>query len=140
MPIRLSAAVCVAVLAAGGAAPLPTLAQDAAPVTFTAEQAQRGETSYRSNCVDCHGANLDDGEFGGPPLKGNAFREHWFGQTADGLYGFMSTAMPPDSPGRYSATQYADMLAYILKRNGFQAGGAELPSDSDTLYTLLMVK
>ena len=47
--------------------------------------------------------------------------------------------MPPDSPGRYSEGTYADIMAYILKRNGFKAG-AELPSDVDALYNLTLEK
>lgn len=119
-------------------APAPT----EKPVSYTNAQADRGETLFEKHCAECHGEDLKGGLIGGPPLRGLAFEGKYMyeGAQAGVLFDFMSTAMPPDSPGRYSATQYADMLAYILKRNGFQAGGAELPSDSDTLYTLLMVK
>jgi hypothetical protein len=51
----------------------------------------------------------------------------------------MSSQMPPNSPGRYSPSTYADLMAYILKRNGFQAG-APLPSDDDALNYLIMEK
>ena len=47
--------------------------------------------------------------------------------------------MPPDSPGRYSPAVYADLMAYILKRNGFKPG-ADLPSDLDALDSLTMQK
>ncbi len=47
--------------------------------------------------------------------------------------------MPPGSPGRYSPSTYADLVAYILKRNGFKAG-APLPTDLDLLDYLMMVK
>ena len=47
--------------------------------------------------------------------------------------------MPPNAPGRYSASTYADLMAYILKRNGFQAG-APLPADLDALDYLVMEK
>ena len=112
------------------------------PVSFTKAQADRGEKLFEKHCAECHGEDLKGGLIGGPPLRGLAFEGKYMyeGAQAGVLFDFMSTAMPPDSPGRYSPTQYADMLAYILKRNGFQAGSAELPSDSDALYALLMVK
>jgi len=117
---------------------LPTIAQDAATqkVSITRAQADRGRAEYTRNCVDCHGANLDDGEFGGPPLIGAAFKEKYFGVTADALHGFLSTAMPPDRPGRLSPQVYADITAYILSKNGIQPGTAELPPDINALGLL----
>src|SRR6516225_9620882 len=47
------------------------------PSDFTAAQAERGHLTYAHNCLDCHGSNLDNGEFGGPPLKGLSFARHW---------------------------------------------------------------
>jgi hypothetical protein len=55
------------------------------------------------------------------------------------MFSFMSSAMPPNSPGRYSPSTYADLMAYILKRNGVQSG-APLPSDFDSLDYLIMEK
>jgi mono/diheme cytochrome c family protein len=106
------------------------------PATFTAAQAERGHDLYTKNCVDCHGTTLDNGEFGGPPLKGASFRDKYFGITVDALYGFMSSAMPPDRPGQLSPQEYADLTAYVLSVNGVQAGSAELPADLDALGTL----
>lgn len=109
-------------------------------VSYTAEQAKRGEDRYKRDCVECHGDDLSGGLLGGPPLKGAAFEEK-FGQgaPASALFGFMSTAMPPNAPGRYSPSVYADIMAFILKKNGFQPG-AELPSDIDALDTLTVEK
>src|SRR5437870_4584424 len=56
-----------------GAAPAPA----ATALSFTAEQAERGETAYQRNCQDCHGTTLDNGEFGGAPLKGSYFRRRF---------------------------------------------------------------
>ena len=50
-------------------APHVSKAAQSAP-SFTSEQAERGHADYAHNCLDCHGSNLDNGEFGGPPLKG----------------------------------------------------------------------
>jgi mono/diheme cytochrome c family protein len=101
------------------------------PVSFTATQAEHGEAAYRQNCQDCHGSTLDNGEFGGPPLKGGYFRGHWGAASLAALYGYLSTAMPPDRPGRLSPQTYADLTAFILSNNGYPPSDRELPVDAD---------
>ncbi len=110
------------------------------PVSYSSEQADRGEGRYEKECGECHGDDLRGGLIGGPPLRGVSFEQKFAdGAPASGLYSFMSTLMPPNSPGRFSPSAYADMMAYILKQNGFKAG-APLPSDVDALDTLIMEK
>lgn len=118
--------------------PLSAQAQDApsAIAGFTAEQVAAGEREYRRSCLDCHGANLDDGEFGGPPLIGMSFQDKWFDMNAAALYGFTAAAMPPDRPGRLSAETYASLVAYILSENGLEPGDTPLPSDLAALSEL----
>ena len=89
------------------------------PVAFTAAQAERGHAAYRSNCQDCHGSELDNGEFGGPPLKGGYFRGRWGSGNASVLFGMLSLTMPPDRPGQLTPQTYADLLAFILSNNGY---------------------
>lgn len=113
---------------------------DEMPVSYTAEQADRGQKQYDKECVDCHGKDLGGGLNGGPPLRGLAFEEKFGdGNTASTMFLFMSSLMPPNSPGRYSESTYADLMAYILKRNGYQPG-APLPSDAEALDYLIMEK
>ncbi len=110
------------------------------PVSYSTEQAERGEKRFVDACEECHGRDLRGGLNGGPPLRGSAFESRYFeGAPASALFGFMSTAMPPESPGRFSASAYADMMAYVLKGNGVKAG-AELPSDIEALDQITMVK
>ena len=104
--------------------------------SFTAAQADRGRESYAASCMDCHGANLDDGEFGGAPLKGTAFRARWLGGPVGSLFAYTTAAMPPDRAGRLPAETYADIVAYLLSRNGISPGKEELPADLATLITL----
>ena len=66
-------------------------------VGLTAAQASRGKAVYDDNCANCHGANLDDGEFG-PPLRGSAFKNRWSSQSADALFSFIAAKMPPSAP------------------------------------------
>lgn len=110
------------------------------PVSYASDQADRGETNFKKYCVECHGDDLRGGLLGGPPLRGLSFEgKYASGAPAGVLFDVMSTTMPPDSPGRFSESTYADLMAYILKRNGFSAG-APLPASSDALYELTIEK
>lgn len=118
----------------------PEAVSEAVRASYSNEQAERGESKYEDQCEECHGDELRGGLNGGPPLRGLSFEERYFhGAPASGLFLFMSTAMPPNSPGRFSPAVYADIMAYILKRNGIQAG-AELPSDVEALDNLILEK
>jgi mono/diheme cytochrome c family protein len=101
------------------------------PVSFTAEQADRGRAAYRHACQDCHGFNLNDGEFGGAPLTGLYFAHHWGGGSIAALYGYMAAKMPPDRPGKLNPQTYADLVAFLLSKNGYSPGPTELPTDQD---------
>jgi mono/diheme cytochrome c family protein len=104
--------------------------------SFTAAQVDSGHTEYAASCMDCHGQNLNDGEFGGPPLKGAAFRAKWLKLPASGLVGYMRSAMPPDSPGRMPLGTYTEIAAYILSMNGVAPSRRELPADMAQLGKL----
>jgi len=98
-------------------------------VTFTAEQVTEGKTTYEHNCQDCHGSSLDNGEFGGPPLRGARFLQRWDSGSVASLYTYTKTKMPPDRPGGLSDKVYADLVAFILRSNGYPSGEKELPTD-----------
>src|SRR5713101_8305846 len=93
-----------------------------APPTFTADQAERGHAIYSRNCGDCHGTTLDNGEFGGPVLKGGFFRQKWSAGGVGALYSFTKGLMPPDRPGALTDQNYADLIAFILSNNGYGPG------------------
>ena len=125
-----AAALAVAAVAfASAASTSPAFAQAAEGPTFTAEQVERGREAYTHNCQDCHGSTLDNGEFGGPPLKGGYFRNHWGAGSVADLTGYAKALMPPDRPGRLSEQTYTDLVAFLLSSNGYEPGSAELPSD-----------
>jgi alcohol dehydrogenase (cytochrome c) len=94
------------------------------PPSFTANQAARGKTAYATNCLMCHGSDLDDGQFG-PALKGPSFSARWSGQSAETLFSSITRTMPPSGPGSLSNQTYADIFAYILQANGVPSGTAE---------------
>jgi mono/diheme cytochrome c family protein len=110
---------------------LPATAMASVPPAFTQEQADRGHAIYRRNCQDCHGSNLNDGEFGGAPLNGQYFVRHWGSGKVAALYGYMRAKMPPDRPGKLNPQTYADLTAFLLDKNGYQPTQSELPPDPD---------
>jgi S-disulfanyl-L-cysteine oxidoreductase SoxD len=110
------------------------------PPAFTEEQVTRGKSIYQKNCQDCHGSTLDNGEFGGAPLKGSYFRQHWGTGDVSGLFGYMNTLMPPDRPGQLSAQSYVDLTAFLLSNNGYTAGAEELTADQDAQRKMTMKK
>src|SRR5579862_4840159 len=95
------------------------------PATLTEEQANRGKAVYDENCGSCHGANLDNGQFG-PQLRGSAFKMHWASQSANALFTYIAGKMPPAAPASLSDRAYSDVEAYLLRANGVAAGSSEL--------------
>jgi mono/diheme cytochrome c family protein len=119
-----------------GAAP----AAAATAPSFTAEQAERGEAAYVRNCQDCHGTTLDNGEFGGAPLKGSWFRRHWGDGSVAALIGKTKATMPSDRPGQLSDQTYLDLTAFLLIQNGYAPSDKELPADLETQQTMSLKK
>jgi alcohol dehydrogenase (cytochrome c) len=123
------------------AAPSIAAAQESGGL-YTAEQAARGHSIYRAECSTCHGADLRGA--GGNPLVGDNFLAAWAraawaraGRTVDDLYYILKTTMPPGRSRDISDAQHADVLAYILQRNGFASGATELGSDPAQMATAL---
>ena len=102
---------------------------------YTETQASRGETLYADNCSYCHLNDLSGGELA-PALTGAMFVGRWSERNLGELFDYMRVAMPLNSPGGLSATQNADLLAFLLYRTGYPAGTGELPANSDGLATI----
>lgn len=100
--------------------------EGSADALYSDAQAARGESVYQQYCAVCHGPSLQ----GNPaaPLTGPAFRARWEDgrHTLDDLFFIVRSLMPNNAPGSLSKAQYADVVAYILKVNGYPAGDAEL--------------
>ena len=99
---------------------------------YTKQQAGRGQSAYREECLKCHAENLMGGE-AAPALAGDEFLQKWNGQTAGDLFDLIRKTMPSEDPGTLSRRQYADIVAYILSVNEFPAGQKELESDTAPL-------
>ncbi len=99
---------------------------------YTPQQAERGAAGYAQNCQKCHGAQLQGlGE--AKPLTGSEFLSNWNGLTVGDLFDRVRTTMPLDNPRALTREAYADILAYVLKFNGFPAGPAEMDHRTEVL-------
>ena len=104
---------------------------------YTAEQAVRAEDQYSLHCSRCHGRALQ-GVGVAPSLAGGNFIERWEGKTVGDLFVVVSALMPADGPGELEPEVYADVVAYLLWRNGFPLGDAELPLDVAALQEMVI--
>lgn len=95
---------------------------------YTSEQAARGREAYREQCSACHADNLLGGEMA-PGLVGSGFISGWSGETLWNFADFTNATMPQDAPGRLSAEQLNDVIAFILEANEYPAGAEELAID-----------
>ena len=50
----------------------------------------------------------------------------------------MRTTMPEDNPGSLKPQQYADILSFVLKLNGFAAGETELTGTDAAMKAVRM--
>lgn len=102
---------------------------------FTEEQALDGDVVYQERCSTCHGPNLEGGE-DAPPLVGTQFSGVWEGRTLADLLSRMQGTMPKDAPGSLGLDDYTNIVAFVLRRNGFPAGTQKLPHDTAALSSI----
>lgn len=97
---------------------------------FSRPQAQAGAEVFREHCAECHSFDLRGGY--GPALTGRRFASSLqsTNMSAAALYGFISSGMPLNKPGSLSQTEYLDVFAFILSRNGFRPGKSALNAGS----------
>ena len=93
-------------------------------VALRAQDAGRGGTLYKQQCVACHGERLEGRS--GPSLAGGDFQSRW--PTSE-LSDKIRNTMPQDSPGKLTAGQASDLAAYIQQAG--KAANAE-PSTAST--------
>jgi mono/diheme cytochrome c family protein len=118
------AALCATAAAAQQASSNSSAERSTVSGAYTAAQATRGEALFRNSCGNCHPSS----EF-----SSAGFRAKWGGGSVLTLVEQIRTSMPLDNPGGLSAADYAAVVAYVLRLNGYPAGDAELPTDDAEL-------
>jgi cytochrome c len=130
--------VFAALLVAGGAVATPAQvapSHSTAEGVFTDAQAKRGADVYASRCAQCHGDALISRDDESPSLAGIGFKTMWVGKNLADRFSIVKT-MPPTDPGSLDEQTCVDLVAFILKFNGYPTGGQELPADNGVLETI----
>ena len=95
---------------------------------YTDIQAARGATVYDTACAGCHRADLGGGT--GPALREQRFAKEFAGKDLKTLFTKTATTMPRGAPGSLGDNVYLDVVAYMLKENGFPSGAHDLTADA----------
>jgi mono/diheme cytochrome c family protein len=93
---------------------------------YTDAQAARGTVAFGQSCSNCHTLAPQ----GKGPLTGEKFWEGFEQRTVGDLLTFVRTNMPNGNGGSLPASTYNDLVAVILKSNGFPGGMVELAPDT----------
>lgn len=88
---------------------------------YTSAQAARGAGVFDAQCVSCH-------REGGtaPVLAGERFSKSFADSTLLAVFTTIQTTMPRQAPASLTEAEYVDVLAHLLKVNGYPDGMAEL--------------
>jgi S-disulfanyl-L-cysteine oxidoreductase SoxD len=122
-----SGAVCGSLTLAAGQRPTNTWSG-----IYTEAQAKRGQAVYEEQCLSCHSPDLK-GADQAPALVGAEFNTEWNDFPVSDLFERIRVSMPADKPGTLKPEQVADVLAFVLSKDGFPAGDTELPAQTDAL-------
>ena len=93
---------------------------------YTEAQAARATPMFSQSCSNCHTLASQ----GNRPLTGDKFWEGYTQRTVGDLLTFVRTNMPNGNGGSLPASTYNDLVALILKSNGFPAGATELAPEN----------
>ena len=115
--------VSTVVIAAQGAKPTGPTVWDG---VYTDAQADRATGIFSQSCERCHTLTSE----GTRPLSGDKFWEGYTQKTVGDLLNFVKTNMPNGQGGSLPAPTYNDLVALILKSNGFPAGKTEVTPET----------
>ena len=89
---------------------------------YTSAQAMRGSKIHENNCANCHrepGGNA-------PVIAGERFTRSFSDATLQNFFTTIKTTMPRNNPGSLSDAEYVDVVAHLLRLNGYPDGMTEL--------------
>jgi quinoprotein glucose dehydrogenase len=102
---------------------------------YTEPQARRGREVYARSCGGCHAEDLR-GKGTAPSLVEESFMFLWEDMTLGELFERTRTLMPSDRPGSLPVQDYADVIAFILEKNGMPSGPRELDARPEDLKAI----
>ncbi len=116
----------VALILLASATPILLTARTVWDGVYTEAQAGRGVSAFGQSCAGCHALAAE----GKAPLVGDPFWKSFALKSVGDLLEFVSANMPNGSPRSLSESSYRDIVALMLKSNGFPAGNTELRTDN----------
>jgi mono/diheme cytochrome c family protein len=105
---------------------------------FTTAQADAGKQAA-GRCQGCHGPELN-GTDRAPALKGDGFLANWQDGSVNRLFVKIRDGMPPGNTDSISPDVKLNIVAHLLRENGFPSGSNELALNSETLDNLQITK
>jgi mono/diheme cytochrome c family protein len=131
-PVNVILPVVFAAVLTAGLGGRPVRAQETgktvADGVYSEEQATRGAASYDTSCSGCHRPDL--GGANGPALRGERFARIFAGKDLKTLYTKIATTMPRGAAASLGDAVYLDIVAHVLRENGFPAGDGELTAEA----------
>ena len=124
----LAAAGCLALVFVGSIARGQESGKTVADGVYTDTQAARGAAVYETACAGCHRGDLGGGT--GPALREQRFAREFAGKNLKTLFTKTATTMPRNAPASLGDNVYLDIVAHLLRENGFPAGSHELTADA----------
>lgn len=94
-------------------------------VAYNEGQADQGMRTFTLSCGGCHSGTATLGSFVANYANAGAF------------FTRISSTMPADSPASLSPDGYASIVAYVMRLNGFPAGGEPLTADPAALAAIV---
>jgi S-disulfanyl-L-cysteine oxidoreductase SoxD len=105
---------------------------------YTEEQAKRGKVAYDEECLVCHGEDgVGEVVDIAPALVGGAYTANYDKQPLSVMFERFRTTMPVGKENQLTMEMNADLVAFVLKINGYPAGKTELPSDLMPLQMIM---
>jgi len=93
---------------------------------YTDAQTERAMATFGTTCARCHTLEPQVRS----PVSGDKFWQAFTQKTVADLLTYVSANMPNGAGGSLPATTYNDLVALILKTNGFPAGTVELSPET----------
>ncbi|MEO5926795.1 MAG: cytochrome c [Bryobacteraceae bacterium] len=93
---------------------------------YSEAQAARGTMIFGQSCAGCHSLTPE----GRSPVVGEVFWKNFAQKNVADLLEFVTANMPNGKPKSLSKAAYEDVVAVMLKSNGFPSGANELASEN----------
>jgi len=98
---------------------------------YTEAQAERARQTFETRCTQCHTLGTEPSPGNGGPLVGDKFWKAFTQRSVGDMLRFVKKNMPNGAQaGSLPPETYNDLVALILKANGFPAGQAEVTPEA----------